>query len=141
MDAKGGSQTSGGKGGYNVKSQYGQDGGKSYGGAGGYEHEDLYSSCGGGGSGYYGGGGGLGGGGGGGSGFVSNLTSAYGIKAKTYSGSESFPSPYGGDEIGHRGSGYIRMTYISSNVKTCGGSPMKHNFQLALVYIFIYSTS
>lgn len=116
----GGTQTSGGSGGSSNSGSFGKGGqGKyrssGYGGAGG--------------GGWYGGGGvypdGSGDddrGGGGGSGFVwtgENAPSGYLLGAEcyleegvTYSGNTSFESPDGGNETGHSGSGYVRITVL-----------------------------
>ena len=80
---------------------------------------------GGGGGGWFGGGGGSGGngGGGGGSGYVLTynsykptgykLGSEYFLTdAETIAGNQSFPAPGGGNETGHSGNGYARITLV-----------------------------
>lgn len=119
----GGSQTAGGSKGsnssYSQGGSFGQ-GGNSTGNSGGW-------NGGGGGGGWYGGGSGgaLGASGGGGSGYVytsstaSNypsgrlLTSEYYLtNAQTKAGNTSFPSTSSGNETGHSGNGYIRITVV-----------------------------
>ena len=78
-----------------------------------------------GGGGWYGGGGGTAHGGGGGSGYVYTSSTAsyypsgclldesyYLTDAATIAGNTSFTSPGGGDETGHLGNGYARITYL-----------------------------
>ena len=74
----------------------------------------------GGGGGYYGGGygpgsysNGYGSGGGGGSGYIGGVTSYGGVTAQTIAGNTSMPAPGGGNETGHSGHGYARITFIS----------------------------
>lgn len=62
----------------------------------------------GGGGGYYGGGYSQRAGAGGGSGYVGNLSDA-----QNKAGNTSFPAPSGGNETGHSGNGYVRITRIS----------------------------
>ena len=82
---------------------------------------------GGGGSGWYGGGGAAHSAGGGGSGYVYTSSTAsnypsgcqlnssyYLTNAETKDGNTSFPAPSGGNETGHSGNGYVRITYLGS---------------------------
>lgn len=62
---------------------------------------------GGGGGGFYGGCALRGCGGGGGSGYVGGLANA-----QTIAGNTSFPAPSGGNETGHSGNGYARITLV-----------------------------
>lgn len=96
----GGTQTAGGTG-----SRYNSPGGL---GVGGNRSTSAYG-VGGGGSGYYGGAGGTSDycGGGGGSSFIGSLTNG-----QTIAGNVSMPAPGGGNEVGHAGDGYARITYI-----------------------------
>ena len=87
----------------------------------------VVATGGGGGGGYYGGSGGLGAwdgngeatGGGGGSGYVntSRLTST-----QLLAGNTSIPAPSGGNETGHTGNGYARITKLSGGSGSSGGS-------------------
>lgn len=71
---------------------------------------------GGGGGGYYGGGGGVHWGGGGGSGYIGGVKTVNDVVAKTVAGNSPFPAPSGGNETGHTGNGYARITTLSSSV-------------------------
>ena len=87
----------------------------------GGEGSPYYGRGGGGGGDYYGGGGGggrktttgsggsvyYGSGGGGGSGYVGGVTNG-----QTIAGNQSFPAPGGGNETGHSGNGYARITLV-----------------------------
>ena len=91
---------------------------QSSGSAWGYATDCTYSGgeCGGGGGGYYGGysASSENYAGGGGSGYVnSTLTDA-----QTIAGNTSFPSVSGGNETGHAGNGYARITYVIPEVVT-----------------------
>ena len=106
--SKGGTQSSGGAG-ASGHSSNGYAGGFGYGGGGSGE------AAGGGGAGWYGGGGsgycGAAedeGGGGGGSSYMSNTLT----NTKTIAGSASLPAPQGGNETGHAGNGYARITLV-----------------------------
>ena len=135
---KGGTQKSGGYSGYNndALDQHGENGTLLYGGNGGNTVSGYTSSSGGGGGGYYGGGGGSAAGGGGGSGYIDGVKSGYGIIAKTLSGEETFPSPFGGYETGHLGNGFVRVKYI--DVKLYSLLHKKNtSFGLSLSFIII----
>lgn len=103
-----GTQTAGGAGGTNSESgSFGQ---------GGNTGLSQAWPGGGGGGGWYGGGAGGnmsggGGAGGGGSGYVNPIL----INAGTIAGDQSFPSPTGGNETGHSGSSYTRVTYLGTS--------------------------
>ena len=101
--ATGGTDSRGGKMGYNpnVDTLHGEDGQKVFGGS--IPSQDVYSSGGGGVGGYFGGGSSIASGGGGGSGFVGGVMSYRNIIAQTIAGNDKFPSPYGGYENGHIG--------------------------------------
>lgn len=122
----GASQTSGGSGGTYSSNT-------SYAGTFGTASTSSSHNGGGGGGGWYGGGSGVGAGtdagGGGGSGYVwssataSNVPSGYSVSsfyyltnAQTIAGNTSFPAPGDGNETGHSGSGYARITYNLSEV-------------------------
>ncbi|MCR4581001.1 MAG: InlB B-repeat-containing protein, partial [Bacilli bacterium] len=94
----------------------------------GANYQNTGESGGGGGGGWYGGGGGQGSGSGGGSGYVYTAETAlnyptgcllsekyYLTEASTIAGNQSFTSPTGTSETGHAGSGYVRITYLSSS--------------------------
>ena len=135
----GGTQTSGGSGGYNVElsyNQFGEDGSLLFGGSGMLYNVSIQGSSGGGGGGYYGGGGSAGAGAGGGSGYIGGVISGFGIKAKTLSGKEKFPSPYGGFETGHLGNGFVRIKYIDLRLYSCF-SKKNINLLMSLISLFI----
>ena len=92
------------------------------------------SSGGGGGGGYYGGSGAGAGGGGGGSGYVSPTLKS----PKTIAGSEIFPSPYGDEENGHIGNGYVRITYVHFNLLcSCKVKHSSFVYNMLLTCLFI----
>ncbi|MBQ8036309.1 MAG: fimbrillin family protein, partial [Proteobacteria bacterium] len=106
--AKGGTQSSGGAGevGHSATGMPG-----SFGAGGNASGE----AAGGGGAGWYGGGGSGNcggaddeGGGAGGSSYMSNTLT----NTKTIAGSASLPAPQGGNETGHAGNGYARITLV-----------------------------
>ena len=100
--------------GYNsdYPSQTGKNGEKGKGGS--ISSLNVESTGGGGGGGYYGGGSSSGSGGGGGSGYDGGVSSYQNIQAITINGEDSFPSPFGGQERGHSGNGYIRITDLNT---------------------------
>lgn len=105
---QGGTQSSGGIGGY-YNTKVGGNGSLGQGGYGASAAQQLYAG-GGGGGGYYGGGGGsYANGGGGGSSYIGGVTSS-----QTIAGNASMPNPSGGTEVGHYMAGYARITYVRS---------------------------
>ena len=137
--ATGGTDSRGGKMGYNpnVDTLHGEDGQKVFGGS--IPSQDVYSSGGGGVGGYFGGGSSIASGGGGGSGFVGGVMSYRNIIAQTIAGNDKFPSPYGGYENGHIGNGFIRITALNSPMN-CYTPNVKYNKNIffSLLFIIIY---
>jgi len=118
-NASGGTQSSGGT-----------SSGGSYGALGQGGSSEGCGGAGGGGGGYYGGGGGAtdypnycdndDDGGGGGSGYVGGVTNA-----SIIAGNASMPNPVGGNETGHSGNGYARITMPGSGT---GGRVLTYNY-------------
>lgn len=135
-----GGQISGGIGGIGTDTLYnGADGTFGFGGSTGYKYNDeAYYSSGGGGGGWYGGGAGANyngasyeynTGGGGGSGYVYTAATLnyypegclldstyYMLDATLYGGNRNFVSPFGYAEKGHRGNGYVKITYLGTTL-------------------------
>ena len=139
--ARGGTQNKGGSKGYNLldPSRTGQDGDKGVGG--GFVKQDTGSSGGGGGGGFYGGGSSEASGGGGGSGYVGGVISYKNIIAQTNSGNESIPNPLKGNEIGHTGNGFVKITDLNVLIMKIIPEKKCQFFNNILIYIFVLITN